>query len=245
MSQRRVADLESDLEAAQAKRDEEKLPKHVLDKRNTQVVAIFGGAVIVLGAIGLWLVFSLENNSRARLGVKPVATTIPTPQKPTPRQAPALAARVASDTCRCVRANDEKVSLVYRAKGSMSLGWNSGYFLDAGLRMSGASGERETALITGLETVPPGKLEGGDVRFVLGCLDDRMVVALGHRVSAWALNDGRQLWSSTLPVPVGSVENGPLRVECDTAPVKEGIVTFTHAGGATRMDAKDGSQKAK
>lgn len=70
-----------------------------------------------------------------------------------------------------------------------------------------------------------------------------MLLALGQCVSAWALNDGRLLWSSTLPAPVGHTENGPLCMACDMAPVKDRIVTLRHAGGTTRIDGKDGSQK--
>jgi hypothetical protein len=78
---------------------------------------------------------------------------------------------------------------------------------------------------------------------LLACLDDRIVLALGHRATAWAFSDGRELWTATLPVPVGEQKNGPLSLECEPRlEVKNGIITIPHAGGTTKLSAERGAE---
>jgi hypothetical protein len=141
-----------------------------------------------------------------------------------------------SGSCHCPLASDQKVQLVYRANGSMSFGGNSTYFLNLAFR----AGDLDMELAPGIDTVPPSKLEGGDTRLLSACTKERMVLAFGHRVTAWGLEDGKVAWSATLPAPVGQGKNGPLRIECEALDVKDEVIAIPHAGGVAKLSAKDG-----
>lgn len=235
-SQGRVADLETDLERALAKREEPKpvAPRVAMDKRRAQLVAVIGGAALVVGAIGIVLVLSLENTTRARREPEPAAKPAVTAPKPVP---PVLAPWLTSTSCQCAGEKDEQVRLLYRANGSMSFGGNRTYFLSMAFRI----GALEMEIAPGIDTVPPSKLEGGDTKLLLACTREKMVLAFGHRVSAWRLDDGKVAWSATLPAPVGQGKNGPLSIECEALAVKADVIAIPYAGGVAKLSAKDGS----
>jgi hypothetical protein len=236
-SQARVADLETDLAKVRGSRDEPEPKPSALpvDKRHTQLLAGFGAVAVLLGGLGIVAVLSPAKPTGAR-HEEQAAVKVATPL-PKPASTPTVAPWVASSSCHCSGTDGESVALVYRAGGAMSFGGNSTYFLNAAFR----AGELDMAIALGLDTVPPSKLEGGDTRLLLGCTQERMVLAFGHRVSAWGLGDGKVAWSATLPAPVGQGKNGPLRIECDALDVKDEVIAIPHAGGTAKLSVKDGS----
>lgn len=235
-SQGRVADLERDLATVRAERDEpEPKPSALPVDKRAQLVVGFGVVAVLLAGLGIVATLSLEKTTGARHEEQPaVKVAAPLPR---PAATPTVAPWVASSSCHCSGTDGENVALVYRAGGAMSFGGNSTYFLNAAFR----TGELDMAIALGLDTVPPSKLEGGDTRLLLGCAKERMVLAFGHRVSAWGLGDGKVAWSTTLPAPVGQGKNGPLRIECEALDVKNEVIAIPHAGGTAKLSVKDGS----
>lgn len=230
-SQDRVAELEERLRAPPV---ESKPKLGAFRKPPLPAIAIVGLVAVAMAAI-IALTTS-QSRVAAPIAAQPRQAPVPTPAKP-PEPPP----RTASVSCRCETEVKGSVVLMYRANGSMSMGGNSTYFLDAGLRVSGPSGERNVELAPNRDTAPPSALEGGNDRLLLACLQDRIVLALGHRATAWAFEDGRQLWTATLPAPVGQQKNGPLSIECDPLEVKDGVIEVPHPGGTTKLDPKVGS----
>lgn len=220
-------------------------------RRRTFPVPFVLTGVAVVFAVGWTLVFRSREASGPAPQVTARATADPKPAS-TPKRAPSTKPieLTVSETCRCVSGSGVTAALAYRAGAVMSLGGHATHMPSLALRVLGLASDRaaplDIPLRVGPHSVPPAKVEGGDVRMLMACLSDRMVLAYEQRVSAWSIEDGQPLWSATLPAPVGTAQSGPLRFECDALPAEtKGRVVIAHAGGKTTLNAEDGSPLAR
>ncbi len=254
-AERRASELEREVLALQGKLEAlSPRPAQTPERSQWVMFAAFGTGMLAL--VGGWLVVSMRSTAPVERQIRVPPVTRADDSPPTPKPRPAPPPMEVSPSCQCGDDATDRVALAYRVGATMRMGGQATYMLSYALHRLGVAGERkETAdggaepglaafpLVTGVQTVPPGRLEGGDVTLLLQCLPGRMVLAFEQRVSAWSLQKGDPLWSATLPAPVGSARNGPLRIACERLPEPPGeIVVIPHAAGKTRLNIDDGSQ---
>ncbi len=147
--------------------------------------------------------------------------------RPKPSAKPVQATRSAS--CRCPKEGDTPDrTLTVTPNGEMSFGADRTHFAKFGFDVDGDV--MSVAMSAGRETVPPSRVEGGELRMLMACAPDRVVFAQGQHITAWSWETGDVLWNTTLPEPVGSSKNGPLSAECTPMRDREGQPAGSDAG---------------
>jgi hypothetical protein len=177
--------------------------------------------------------------SKPRSTARTAAAKTKTP-KPKPSAKPIQATRSAS--CRCpAKDGIPDRTLTVTPNGEMSFGADRTHFAKFGFDVDGDV--MSVAMSAGRETVPPSRVEGGELRMLMACAPDRIVFAQGQHINAWSWETGRMLWSTTLPEPVGSSKNGPLSAECTPMEIKKGTLQVPTAGGIVAVALADGARK--
>ena len=208
---------------------------------NVAALAAVGGlaATVLIG-----VVVTLTMNSTARpVVVDPPATPPPVDStKPSPPPRPVGEAEKAGPraipACSCQDGDAGSTTLTFEVGARMSFGSNATTYVSWGL-VDAAGGRAR--LETGGSLVPPGAVSAGAMSMRLACPKGALVLALDQRVTAWSTADGHELWSASLPAPVGDARGGPLAPTCEKLALDaRGDVVIPHAGGRTVLRAADG-----
>jgi len=243
----RIAELERELEKA---RKEAQRPQRKLSGTVTPGDRLLQYWFIL---VSFAVAFGLFFGSRCSRDAPVAATDPPEPPSPTlsPVTEPPTAERPPvwelSTTCRCPPGEGRPgFVLAYAARDSINGGFSVAHFVDWALRFDAptTASRREVPLSADdVRTVPGERLLGGSAELMFACLPDRVVFALGRRVTAWSTDDGRELWTSALPADVGATEIAKVKVECQRLEVDTKLrIKFPHSRGATRLEGVDGSE---
>ncbi|MCA9591486.1 MAG: hypothetical protein KC657_39595, partial [Myxococcales bacterium] len=223
--------------AVQADALEAELGKLQKPRRGPNMVmvgALFAVALLFTGGI----VFTLVARSSAPPVAVAVAPSPVTITPPVPSPSPARGERAAGraiPSCSCEDGDGGRTTLAYEVGATMSFGTNATTYVSWGLVDAGG---KRVKLATGGSLVPPNALAGGAVSMRLACPAGAMVVALDQRATAWSREDGRELWSASLPAPVGESRGGPLAPTCEKLALDpKGNIIVIHAGGRTVLRA--------
>src|SRR5690606_24468366 len=125
----------------------------------------------------------------------------------------------------------------------VDLSSEDGTLYDIAWRVS--DGASSVELDTRHRSAPPKVVESGELALGVACYGTQLAVIADHTVSVWSLENGRSLWSQTLPRRYrargdATKTRDGLVIRCDALRVKRGKLRVPTRGGRVELDLRRG-----